>query len=218
MKLIENPSLSKNPNLIIPDDSVTLLVITAKPNKEWIIDPDILDIALSYSMSGKDVVLQLKFEDIELYNIENIMSTAESASVSLSLLPPVDKKDYQKYSDIIIKWYVSWSEHQSFSQIIYTIVPYMEYLIALNWSDGSSTDLMESPSDEYSSYFKGLLPEQLTNLFKNSLRLYIEEFNPEVFELAKEALIEDMNTPQPNNTSNQFISTGNVPPFPLIFI
>jgi hypothetical protein len=218
MKLIENPSLSKNPNLIIPDDSVTLLVITAKPNKEWIIDPDILDIALSYSMSGKDVVLQLKFEDIELYNIENIMSTAESASVSLSLLPPVDKKDYQKYSDIIIKWYVSWSEHQSFSQIIYPIVPYMEYLIALNWSDGSSTDLMESPSDEYSSYFKGLLPEQLTNLFKNSLRLYIEEFNPEVFELAKEALIEDMNTPQPNNTSNQFISTGNVPPFPLIFI
>lgn len=218
MKIIESPSLFKNPDLIIPDDSVTLLVLTAIPNKEWIVNPDILDIALSYSMSGKDVVLQLKFEDLKSYNIKNILSTVEAASISISILPPTSKDQYSLYADVIVEWYVAWSEHESFSQVIYPIVPYIEYLIALDWCDGKSTELMENPSDEYSLYFKGLLPPNLTDLFKSTLRSHIKEFDSEIFNVAREALLDEISNPSSTNHNNQFTSTGNNPPFPLIFI
>lgn len=219
MKIFNIIDLSINPEQIIPDDSISTLALTAIPDDQWVINPDVLDVALSYTMSGKEVIMQIKYSDVENFDLKSLFSTSESASFSLSLLPPTDSSDYQAYSETIIEWYNFWASTPSFSQIIYPLVPYIEYLIAFNLNSNQSNELMENPSDEYSAHFKSIMPAELTDLFKKDLSSFIDKNDPEIYDSARDAILKaEMEKADKGDVDGQFVSTGSMPPFSLLHI
>ena len=85
-----NPiNLAQNPELIQPpkvDDN--MVIIKLVPDVQEIITPDIIDVALSYSIAGIDVILELPFADRHQFNQQQLASLICNGGWSLSLLAP----------------------------------------------------------------------------------------------------------------------------------
>ena len=90
--------------------------------------------------------------------------------------------------------------------------------MAINWNNGVSTDLMENPTDEYSMHFKSIMSKPITDLFKDKLQTHINNNDPEMFNIAKDVLIKDMQEKSSSESENLFVSTGEIPPFSLLYI
>lgn len=89
MLKLNHINLDKNPALIQPpqvDDNMVVLALL--PDTQEIIKADILDVALSYSIAGIDVVLEMAFDNRNQFNNKHLASLICNGGWSLSLLAP----------------------------------------------------------------------------------------------------------------------------------
>jgi hypothetical protein len=92
MLRLNNINLDKNPELIQPpkiDDNIVCIKLI--PDIDDIINPDIIDVALSYSITGIKVVLEILFENRAEFKNQQLASIISNGGWSLSLLPPNKK-------------------------------------------------------------------------------------------------------------------------------
>ena len=133
MLKLNDINLNLDPDLIQPPEvEDNIVVIRLVADAKDIISSDIIDVALSYSISGIHVVLEIPFAERNKLDIKKLASLVCNGGWSLSLLPP---KAYQKirekdYYDYIVKWYQLWRSETmiNFEGQIYPITPYLEYL------------------------------------------------------------------------------------------
>jgi len=89
MLKLNNINLEQNPELIQPpqvDDNIVIIKLVA--DTQEIIKADIIDVALSYSIAGIDVILEIVFADRDKFNKEHLASLICNGGWSLSLLAP----------------------------------------------------------------------------------------------------------------------------------
>ena len=200
-----NPiNLEQNPRLIQPpkvDDN--MVIIKLVPDVQEVIAPDILDVALSYSIAGIDVILELPFAGKNQFNQQQLASLICNGGWSLSLLAP--KRTYntkhkktptvkhtqdhvQEYAQEMIAWYQLWRSQtmRNFEKVIYPITPYLEYLsthylIDKNKRDLKSKDtqaliaLSQNPNDPYLLKLMDTMATDVVDAFKQQLKTFIQK-------------------------------------------
>jgi cellobiose-specific phosphotransferase system component IIB len=193
-------NLNQNPGLIQPpkvDDN--MVIIKLVPDAQEVIAPDILDVALSYSIAGIDVILELPFADRDKFNQQQLASLICNGGWSLSLLAPKRKyntkykktptaKYAQEYAQEIIEWYELWRSQtmRNFEKVIDSITPYLEYL-STNYlidkhQDTLSNDddkalrlLSKNPTDVYLVEFIDNMKIGYVDQFKSQLKQFIDQ-------------------------------------------
>jgi hypothetical protein len=86
MLRLNNINLDKSPELIQPpkiDDNIVCVKLI--PDMNDIISPDIIDVALSYSIAGIEVVLEIPFENRAEFENQQLASIISNGGWSLSL-------------------------------------------------------------------------------------------------------------------------------------
>ena len=200
-----NPiNLEQSPGLIQPpkvDDNIVIIKLV--PDAQEIITPDIIDVALSYSIAGIDVILELPFAGRHQFNNQQLASLICNGGWSLSLLAP--KRTYnakhnkkhnktptvkhaQDYAQEMIAWYQLWHSQtmHNFEKVIYPITPYLEYLtthylIDKNKRDLKSKDtltliaLSQNPSDPYLLKLMDTMATDVVDAFKQQLKTFIQK-------------------------------------------
>lgn len=200
-----NPiNLEQNPGLIQPpkvDDN--MVIIKLVPDAQEVIDSDVLDVALSYSIAGIDVILELPFTGRDQFNHQQLASIICNGGWSLSLLAPkrtynakhnktptvkYAKEQAQDYAQHVIAWYQLWRSQtmRNFEKVIYPITPYLEYLtthylIDKNKKDLKSKDtqaliaLSQNPSDPYLLNLMDNMETDVVDAFKQQLKTFIQK-------------------------------------------
>jgi hypothetical protein len=200
MLTLNHINLAQNPGLIQPpkvDDNIVIIKLV--PDVQEVIDSDILDVALSYSIAGIDVILELSFAGRDKFNHQQLASLICNGGWSLSLLPP--KRTYnakhkktprakyaQEYAQYVIAWYELWRSQtmRNFEKVIYPITPYLEYLtthylIDKNKKDLKSKDtqaliaLSQNPSDPYLLNLMDNMATDVVDVFKQQLKTFIQK-------------------------------------------
>ncbi|CAC9453003.1 hypothetical protein BSPLISOX_754 [uncultured Gammaproteobacteria bacterium] len=184
-------NLDRNPELIQPpkvDDNIVYIKLV--PDINDIISPDIIDVALSYSIAGIKVVLEIPFEIRAEFENQHLASIISNGGWSLSLLPPNEKSKalWSEYCKEVIDWYQLWRSPimRNFEQTIYPITPYCEYLatsylIDKNKKDLTSDDiktlkdLSANPSDSYLLHFINNMQTVVVTEFKRKLKDFIKK-------------------------------------------
>jgi hypothetical protein len=196
MLRLNHINLEQNPGLIQPpkvDDNIVHIRLVA--DRHDIIKADIIDVALSYSIAGIDVILELPFADRNQFNHQQLASLICNGGWSLSLLAPRTKynktrtvKYTQEYAQEIITWYQLWRSNtmRNFEKALYPITPYLEYLtthylIDKNKKDLKSKDtqalimLSQNPSDPYLLNLIETMETDVVDAFKQQLRTFIQK-------------------------------------------
>jgi cellobiose-specific phosphotransferase system component IIB len=200
MLTLNHINLAQNPGLIQPpkvDDN--MVIIKLVPDVQEVIASDIIDVALSYSIAGIDVILELPFADRDQFNHQQLASLICNGGWSLSLLAPKTKynakynktptvKYAQEYAQHVIAWYQLWRSQtmRNFEKVIYPITPYLEYLtthylIDKNKKDLKSKDtqaliaLSQNPSDPYLLNLMDTMETSVVDTFKQQLKTFIQK-------------------------------------------
>ena len=200
MLRLDNINLEQNPGLIQPpkvDDNIVIIKLVS--DAQEVIASDILDVALSYSIAGIDVILELPFAGRDQFNHQQLASLICNGGWSLSLLAP--KRTYnakynktrtakytQEYAQHVIAWYQLWRSQtmRNFEKVIYPITPYLEYLtthylIDKNKKDLKSKDtltliaLSQNPSDAYLLNLIETIETDVVDAFKQQLKTFIQK-------------------------------------------
>ncbi|CAC9433898.1 hypothetical protein BSPLISOX_1942 [uncultured Gammaproteobacteria bacterium] len=193
MLRLPNVNLTKHPDLIQPpnlDDNDNIAVIRLVSDKKEIIHADIIDVALSYSISGIDVVLEVPFKDKNSFDNKKLASLVSNGGWSISLLPPSQSKGVlvKEYCDHIIEWYQQWRSKTmtNFEKSIYPITPYIEYLTTnylikqnRHLLDNKETQELEklskNPTDKYLVELIDNMNTDFIDAFKKQLEQYINQ-------------------------------------------
>jgi hypothetical protein len=211
MLKLNHINLEQNPGLIQPpkvDDNIVHIRLVA--DRHDIIKADIIDVALSYSIAGIDVILELPFADRDQFNQQQLASLICNGGWSLSLLAPRTKynktrtvkynktltlKYTQEYAQHIITWYQLWRSNtmRNFEKALYPITPYLEYLtthylIDKNKKDLKSKDtqalimLSQNPSDPYLLNLIETMETDVVDAFKQQLKSFIQKQDQDFYQ------------------------------------
>lgn len=198
MLRLSDVDLDNNPGLIQPpgvDDNI--VVITLKPDASEIIKPDIIDVALSYSIAKINVILELPFEIRNRFETASLASLICNGGWSISLLPPANQntKSNQIYCEILQEWYVLWRSETMchFEWALYPITPYVEYLTTGFLIDKHKDQLSveeqqkliqtsQNPADVYLSDFIKKMKPSLTDAFKREIKAHINQYDRLLYE------------------------------------
>lgn len=191
-------NLDTDPGLIQPPQvEGNTVVIRLVADKQDIVTADIIDVALSYSIAGIDVILEIPFIDRARFNNQQLASLVCNGGWSLSLLPPsssIDSVGMEEYSAHIIVWYQIWRSKtmSNFEKTIYPITPYLEYL-ATNYLieknkeglDSKSKKelelLSQNPNDTYLVEFIDNMQIRYVDGFKQQLESFIKESDQDFY-------------------------------------
>ena len=191
MLRLGNINLDQNPDLIQPpkiDDNIVCIRLIADSND--IIAADIVDVALSYSIAGIDVILEIPFETRAEFSNEPLASLVSNGAWSLSLLPPVKHSVVlaNEYCKEVIEWYKLWRSPvmRNFEQAIYPVTPFVEYLATSYLIDKNKaglanediqelTELSQNPSHPYLLELIDNMRISVVNDFKDALELFIQQ-------------------------------------------
>jgi hypothetical protein len=183
-------NLDENPNLIQPpkvDDNIVIISLVS--DKKEIIAADIIDVALSYSVAGIDVVLEMPFEIKKEFNNKQLASLICNGGWSLSLLAPKNKNEIS-YCKHVIEWYKLWRSETmvNFEKSLYPITSYVEYLtvshlINKHKKDLKNEDILElvkssqNPNDLYVLDLISNMDTSTINKFKQQLKNFIKQYD-----------------------------------------
>jgi hypothetical protein len=198
MLKLNHINLEQNPGLIQPpkvDDN--MVIIKLVPDVQEVIASDIIDVALSYSIAGIDVILELPFSDRNQFNHQQLASLICNGGWSLSLLPPEQYNSVSmlQYCKSIIEWYELWRSKtmRNFEKALYPITPYLEYLtthylIDKNKKDLKSKDtqaliaLSQNPSDPYLLNLIETMETGIVDAFKQQLKTFIQKQDQDFYQ------------------------------------
>lgn len=191
MLRLNNINLDKSPELIQPpkiDDNIVCVKLI--PDMNDIISPDIIDVALSYSIAGIEVVLEIPFENRAEFENQQLASIISNGGWSLSLLPPNKKSKVSgsEYCKEVVDWYQLWrdSTMRNFEKTIYPVTPYCEYLATSYLIDKNKKSLTNddiktlrslstNPSNPYLLHFINNMQTDLVTEFKWRLEDFIKK-------------------------------------------
>ena len=179
MLRLNNINLDQNPELIQPPKiNDNIVVIKLIPDEDEIIASDIIDVALSYSISSIDVILEIPFEDMDKFNRKQLASLVCNGGWSLSLLPPSDYSDRDKYDTQVIEWYKLWRSEtmRNFEKSIYPITPYLEYLTTNYLIKKASEKLSDTDEKELIALSAEPNDPYLISLVNNMNTVFVESF------------------------------------------
>ncbi len=191
-------NLKHKPELIQPpkiDDNIVYIKLV--PDINDIINPDIIDVALSYSIAGIEVVLEIPFEIRVNFEKKQLASIVSNGGWSLSLLPPIkhSKALTGEYCKEVIEWYKLWRKPtmRNFEKTIYPVTPYCEYLAIdylIDKNKEALTDddvqalrgLSANPSDPYILHFIDNIQISIVTEFKQKLEDFIKKNDPDFYQ------------------------------------
>ena len=151
-------------------------------DQDGVLSDLVMDIVINYSLSGKDVIVEVPFE--ENVDVEYLLSLASNIEVSLSLLPPKDINDenmaiYTQRLKDMTEVYLS-QKSENYNKYIFPISNYIEYLM-INLLD---KDREFVPKDSYIVNYFDIMNKEVSNKMKDNLREHIYELHggQELFE------------------------------------
>ena len=158
MLKLDHINLEQNPGLIQPPKvDNNMVIIKLVPDAQEVIASDILDVALSYSIAGIDVILELPFASRNQFNHQQLASLICNGGWSLSLLPPKQYNSVSRlqYCKSIIEWYELWRSQtmRNFEKVIYPITPYLVYL-STNYLIDKHQDTLSNDDDPIASFYE----------------------------------------------------------------
>ncbi len=195
---LDSINLNQNPDLIQPpkvDDNIVRIRLIADSND--IITADIIDVALSYSIAGIEVILEIPFETRTEFKNKQLASLISNGSWSLSLLPPIEYSEVlvNKYCEEVVEWYQLWhsTTMRNFEQTIYPVTPYCEYLATNYLIDKNAEglvandiqtlrDLSANPSNPYLLHFIDNMQTGIASEFKQKLQDFIKKNDPSFYQ------------------------------------
>lgn len=71
-----------------PPDGVTCAIFSPRPDPQWIVDTDTLDIALAWQLAGIETVLEISFNWREEIPLSHLLEICGGAGMSISLALP----------------------------------------------------------------------------------------------------------------------------------
>jgi len=154
-------------DLMTPPDVVECAVFSPKPDHEWVLDTDTLDMALAWHLSGVEVILEIGFVHRDHIPLDQLLAICGGSGFSISLALPasVDKET----ACIWLDWICRAAEVLTLSPqpcFVYPVSQYLEWLI-LNEIEPQKTDTVTMPIHPYGRWVANAITEiDLANLFK----------------------------------------------------
>lgn len=181
--LVNNPELINAPK-------TDIVSIEAISDKEWVIKPNLIDVALSYSLAGLEVILEIPFARRKEFNLTRLAALVSNIGCSVSLLPPssTQQKHLSSYSDYISIWYdlLRSQKMKAFEENVYPISNFIEYLtieyliitnknIITKKEESRLRKVSKNPQHKYVEYLaKSVFDKKTTDFYKQELEKHIK--------------------------------------------
>ena len=126
---------------------------------------NLMDAIISYGLAGISVIVEVEYDaDV---NAKNLMMLAANAGFSISLIPPQNEDNVEKWGELCARFANEFLATPNFFSHIYPVQGYFTYLISEKL--GALTAL--TPSDEYVlARFTNATPESWSDSAKLAMR------------------------------------------------
>lgn len=133
--------------------------------------PDaVLDVAISWTLAGIDVTLEIPF-DTPVPDVRRVLSTAAAINVSLSLLPPENPsdEDFEAYCSRVEDFAAAFLVQANMSKFLVPVTSYLGYMFIEAFSKESSQGYV--PTDGYVvEAFHNKVPQDRADALKSRVR------------------------------------------------